>query len=389
MARSRANGEGTVYRREDGRWEAAAYVMTSDGTRRRVRVYGSTQEEAADRRANLIANDRRGLPAETSDRVRDYLLHWLEHVAQPQLRPRTYEAYARCVHRHVLPALGAKRLRLLTPADVRGVLNAKLAAGLSPRTVQYIRAVLRSALSQAMRDGLVQRNVAGLVKPPRAARHEVTALSYDEARGLLRTAKDDRLYALWVVAISLGLRRSELLGLTWAGVDLDRKTLRVARGVQRVGGQLVIGELKSERSHRTLPLPEVTAEALRNHRTRQAQERLRAVYWEPNDLVFCTQLGGPIEPRNVNRSFRSLLIRSKVRVDIDRDAAGNVRFTTKLRLHDLRHSCASFLLAQGQSPRVVMEILGHSGIAITMNTYAHVLPTLLGDAATGMDEMFG
>ena len=118
-------------------------------------------------------------------------------------------------------------------------------------------------------------------------------------------------------------------------------------------------------------------------------DRLRAVYWEPNDLVFCTQLGGPIEPRNLNRSLRSLLIRSKVRVAIDRDAAGNVRYTTKLRLHDLRHSCASFLLAQGQSPRVVMEILGHSGIAITMNTYAHVLPTLLGDAATGMDEMFG
>jgi integrase len=182
-------------------------------------------------------------------------------------------------------------------------------------------------------DGFLNRQ-SGFTYPPRAARHEVTALSYDEARDLLRTAKDDRLYALWVVAISLGLRRSELLGLTWAGVDLDRKTLRVARGVQRVGGQLVIGELKSERSHRTLPLPEVTAEALRNHRTRQTQERLQAIYWEPNNLVFCTQLGGPIEPRNVNRSFRSLLIRSKVRVDIDRDAAGNVRFTTKLRLHD-------------------------------------------------------
>jgi integrase len=389
VPRSRANGEGTIYKRKDGRWEAAVYVTTSDGTRRRVRVYGTTHDEVAAQRAELIANDRRGVPAETSDRVRDYLTHWLEHVAAHEVRPRTFEMYSRCVTRHIMPLLGAKRLRQLTPADVRALLTAKLAEGLLPRTVQYIRAVLRSALSQAMRDGLVQRNVAGLVKPPRAPRHEVTALTPDEARTLLRTARNDRLYALWVVAISLGLRRSELLGLTWSRVDFEHMTLRVAQGVQRVGGALVVDELKSERSHRTLPLPAVTADALRAHRAQQAQIRLRTNHWQARDLVFCTDTGGPIEPRNVNRALRSLLIRANVRVATSRDAAGKATHTTQLRLHDLRHSCASFLLAQGQNPRVVMEILGHSGIAITMNTYAHVLPTLLGDAADGMDDLLG
>jgi integrase len=255
--------------------------------------------------------------------------------------------------------------------------------------VSYIRAVLRSALSQAVVDGLVQRNVAALAKPPRIPRSEVRSLTPDEATALLTTARGDRLWALWVIALSLGLRRSELLGLMWAGVDLEHGTVRVSRGVQRVGGQLVLDELKSASSHRTLPLPRVAGRALKEHRTRQAAERLHiGRAWADLDLVFCTEIGTPLDPRNLNRSFRSLLIRAGVGVVlVEKD--GETRWVTRVRLHDLRHSCASFLLAQGASPRVVMEILGHSGIAVTMNTYAHVLPTLLGDAVAGMDRMLG
>jgi integrase len=238
-------------------------------------------------------------------------------------------------------------------------MNTKLAEGLAPRTVHYIRAVLRSALSQAVREGLVQRNVAALVRPPRAPRREVTALTVEEARTLLQTARTDRLYALWVVALTLGLRRAELLGLTWPMIDLDHGTLRVVQGVQRVAGRLVLDELKSERSHRTLPLPRIAADALSEHRARQNGERVRAdVHWAANDLVFCTESGTPIDPRNLNRSFRSLLIRARVRVDVTEDEQGQKTFTPMVRLHDLRHSCASFLLASGASPRVVMEILG-------------------------------
>jgi integrase len=389
MAKRRANGEGTIYQRKDGRWEGAAYVLMPDGTRKRQRVYGSTWDEVASKRAALLAHDRQGIPAQAGDKVRDYLTSWLA-VARPELRPRTYETYERCVARHIVPVLGNRRLHSLTPADVRTLMVRKLGEGLAPRTVQYIRAVLRSALTQAMRDGLVQRNVAALVRPPRAPRHEVASLSFKEARTLLHAARNDRLHALWVVALSLGLRRSELLGLTWSAVDLTNRTLRVSQGLQRVGGVLVLDELKSARSHRTLPVPQVAADALREHRTRQAAERLRAGdIWAANNLVFCTEVGTPLDPRNLNRSFRSLLIRSQVREVTTVSADGRKSHRTTLRLHDLRHSCASFLLALGNSPRVVMEVLGHSGIAITMNTYAHVLPTLLGGAIDGMDDLLG
>lgn len=385
-----ATGDGTVYQRKDGRWETAVYVTVLDGTRRRVRAYGPTRDDVVAKRAELIAKDRQGLPAESADRLRNYLAYWLTEIAGQEVRPRTLENYSRCVERHIVPALGAKRLRGLTPADVQRLLNAKTAEGLAPRTVHYIRSVLRSALTDAVREGRVQRNVAALARSPRAPRRRASVLDADEARSLLGTARTDRLYALWVIALTLGLRRAELLGLTWKVIDLDAGTLRVTQGVQRVGGALVLGELKSERSHRVLPLPKVTADALRAHRTRQSAERLAAGrHWLAHDLVFCTDHGAPIDPRNLNRSFRSLLIRARVGVEEARDDEGRSIWTTRIRLHDLRHSCASLLLSLGASPRVVMEILGHSGISVTMDTYTHVLPTLLGGAADGMDDLFG
>jgi integrase len=161
-----------------------------------------------------------------------------------------------------------------------------------------------------------------------------------------------------------------LLGLTWAGVDLEHRTLRAAQGIQRIGGELVLDELKSASSHRTLPLPRVAVRALREHHTRQAAERLYVGRARTDlDLVFCTAIGTPLDPRNLNRSFRSLLIRAGVGVERVKGEDGRTELVTTVRLHDLRHSCASFLLAQAASPRVVMETLGHSGIAITMNTY--------------------
>ena len=388
--RKRANGDGSVTERKDGRWQGMVYVLMPDGTTVRRYVYGRTEAEANRKMTEAQRRSQAGLPAESTTKLADYLAQWLAEVARPLLRPRTFETYRRCVDRHIVPGLGRKRLNALTPADVRKLLNEKTAEGLAPRTVSYIRAVLRSALSQAVRDGLVHRNVAALARPPRVPRKEVISLTPEEAKSLLTTARGDRLYALWVIALSLGLRRSEVLGLTWSLIDLDGRTVRVARGVQRVGGKLVLDELKSASSHRTLPLPNVAVVALQEYRARQARERLLAGrYWEDQDLVFCTGLGGPIDPRNINRSFRTLLIRSRVGVDLVKEADGREHWVTRVRLHDLRHSCASFLLSQGASPRVVMEILGHSGIAITMNTYAHVLPTLLGGALQGMDDMLG
>jgi integrase len=363
VAKRRVNGEGTIYQRKDGRWEAAAYVLAPDGSRRRVRLYGSTWDEANQKRAGLIAKSLQGIPVESSDKVRDYLTYWLSAVAQPELRGRTFETYKRCVQRHIIPIIGNRRLHSLTPADVRDLLSRKLGEGLAPRTVQYIRAVLRSALSQAMRDGLVQRNVAALVRPPRAPRSEVTSLTFDEAKALLHHSRGTRLHAVWVVALSLGLRRSELLGLTWSNVDFDKGTLRVVRGLQRVAGALVLDELKSERSHRTLPLPKVTADALREHRTRQARDRLKAgAHWAANDLVFCTDYGTPVDPRNLNRSFRQLLIRANVRVKVSEDAHGGRRYTLLLRPESrlgARFRCCHRSVSPSRSPNPPCRSLGN------------------------------
>ena len=206
---------------------------------------------------------------------------------------------------------------------------------------------------------------------PVARPDPVQPLDLDDARQLLETARGGRLYALWAVAIGVGLRRGEALGLRWIDVDLDGGTLRVEQSVQRVDGKLRFAPPKTARSRRTIPLPSVCVAALRVHRAVQNAERLGAgLAWHDFGLVFTTSIGTPIEPRNLNRSFDALCARAGIR---------------RVRVHDLRHTCASLLLAQGVAPRVVMEILGHSQLAVTMNIYSHVLPAVEREAADRMN----
>ena len=190
------------------------------------------------------------------------------------------------------------------------------------------------------------------------------------------SARGDRLEALWVLAISTGLRRGELLGLTWDDIDLDRRQLRVTKALQRVSGKgLVLVETKTRRARRSIVLPVGAAEALRRQRGRQAEERLAAgSSWKETDFVLKSSDGTALDPDNVGRSFALLLDRAKL---------------PRMRFHDLRHSCASLLLAQHVPPRVVMETLGHSRISVTLDTYTHVMPALQRDAADAMDRALG
>lgn len=246
--------------------------------------------------------------------------------------------------------------------------------GLSPRTVQYVRAVLRKALNQALKWGRVPRNVALLVDPPTATKPQIKPLTPEQGRKLLDAARGHRLEALYRVALSLGLRQGEALGLRWEDVDLDAGTLRVAMALQRRKGVKELVMPKTEQSRRTLPLPAVLVAALRAHRTRQLEERLAVgPMWREHGMVFPSTVGTPLEPRNVTRHFKALL---------ERAGLPNVRF------HDLRHSCATLLVAQGVHPRLVMEVLGHSQIHLTMNTYAHVLPEAQREALALMDGLF-
>lgn len=373
----RANGEGSLYRRSDGRWTGAHYVLRPDGGRVRRAVYGKTRKEAADRLAELIAKTGAGIAlgvdAWTVERYAEY---WLVEVVAPRLRPATLSSYRETLRLHILPFVGRSRLRALTPAHVRRLLADRAAHGLGPRSVQIVHSTLRAMLGEAVREELVERNVAAIVRSPTVQRSEIRPWSPEEAAMFLRSAADHRLYGLFAVGVALGLRKGELLALRWSDVDLDQRLLQVRQNVQRLpGAGLVFGPPKSSRSRRSIPLPDVSVRVLRAHRARQASEMLAfGPAWVESGLVFTSSVGTVIEPRNLSRLFDELTSKAGVR---------------RIRFHDLRHTCASILLAQGVPARVVMDVLGHSQLAITTDLYSHVMPNALREAAQAVDRALG
>ena len=373
----RGKGEGGVYRRAaDGRWVAVLDLGWIDGKRRRRVVYGTTRAEVVDKLRKLSEQRRRGVnlaaPAQT---VGAWLDEWLSQVkAHDGTRPSTFARYRQVCNTHLKPGLGRKRLDRLTPLDVREFLASRRGV-VAPGTVAKIHAVLRAALGDAERMDLVARNVAKSVRAPSVPTGERRILTPDEARRFLATVAGDRFEGVFVLALALGLRRGEVLGLRWVDFDAELATLRVEQAIQRAGGQLVVVEPKTPRSRRLLPVPRLAAAALERQRVRQARERLKAgAEWHDLGLIFTTSIGTPIEPRNLNRQFGEL-----------RQKAG----LETLRLHDLRHACATFLLASGVEPRTVMEILGHSTYRLTMDLYGHALPERMAAAAVAMDRTLG
>jgi len=308
-----------------------------------------------------------------SPTVEEFLRSWLETSVKPRVRPLTYAGYKVNVEKHLIPTLGKIRLAELTPQHVQMMMNNRLAAGFSPKTISYVHQVLRTSLGLAVRWDMVSRNVAKLVDKPRVERKPINPLAPDEARRFLTAIQGHRLEALFTVALALGLRQGEALGLRWEDVDFDGGTLHVRNQLQRVDGRLLLVPPKTNKSRRTLVMPSLIVGALRGHEKRQVAERIWAgSKWKNSDLVFANRTGGPVQARRVIEEFHSAL----------RDAG-----MRRIRFHDLRHSCATLLLVQGVSPRVVMEVLGHSEIALTMNAYSHVVPELQRDAAERMQAI--
>jgi integrase len=205
----RANGEGSIYRRADGRWTAACYVLRPDGSRVRRSVYGKTRKDVANQLAALITKTKAGLPlAVESWTLERFQEHWLKHVAGPHLRPSTLSSYRETLRLHILPTLGRVNLRALTPTHVRTLLANKAAYGLGTRSIQIIHGTLRTMLSEAVREELIERNVATVVRPPSVERVEVQPWSTDDASRFLATSANHRLHALFAVGVALGLRRA-------------------------------------------------------------------------------------------------------------------------------------------------------------------------------------
>jgi integrase len=368
VAKRRSHGEGTFSFVEAKKlWKAR---VTLDNGKRKTR-YFKNQKEARDWVLSIRQAAREGrLVDHDKISVAEFLDRYLADYARHAVRPSTFQSYSGLIQRHIVPELGRIRLAQLRPDHLQALYVQKLAAGLSQRTVQYLHGLLHRSLNKALRWGLVTRNVANQADAPSAPKQPMQTWDRAQVRRFLASLQGDRWSALYHLACGTGMRQGELLALQWQNVDLDSGTLKVVRSVQTVKGQgLVFSAPKSDKSRRLIILPALVVQALRQHRTLQAELRQQGD-WQDQGLVFTTGTGGVILPRNLIRHFK-----------VKAAQAG----LPKIRFHDLRHTAASLLLEQNTHPKVVQELLGHSQINLTLDTYSHVIPTLQREAAQTMD----
>jgi integrase len=389
----RGNGEGSIFQRKDGRWVAIVDYGFRDGKRERKSLYGSTRKEVSDELKRVLRAQQLGVPAESGRlTVGEWLDKWLE--TQKGSKPKTYTAYEYQTRMHLKPAFGKIPLVKLQPQEVRAFMMTKAEAGLSTKTIRHLRATLRAALNVAVNDGLIARNVAALAKPPKLEKRQLRVFTESEAAQFLGLVEGHRLEALFTVALALGLREGEILGLRWQDVDLEAGTLQVNHALQRVKkpgdkkGSLQLITPKTERSRRRLRLPAAAISALNAHRASQQQERTAAgSRWRDTGMVFTTRIGTMLDQRNLARTFYTIMNTPDPH-DPEPDPAKKRKLLPSLRFHDLRHSAATLLLIQGVHPRYIMDLLGHSSISLTMDTYGHVLDEMKRETARQTDEVF-
>ena len=361
MAGKRANGEGTIYQRKDGRWVAAATIVTMSGINKRIERYGRTREEARMKRDATLAAAQTGIPVpDRKVKLADYIDYWLEQVVKTNQRPKTYEQYELSSRLYLKPGLGKRAIGDLTIPSLQAFFTGLLAEGHSVRTVQVARTTLSAVLTNAQREELVNRNVARLVKLPQYIPKEITPWSIAEARQFLAAAAENRLYPAFALLLFYGLRRGEVLGLRWCDIDFDKGVLHIRQQLQRVGRTLAFGPVKTKAGQRDLPLLPKIAEGMQAHQQRQANARGRLNEWrgsgDDQELVFTTSVGSPIEPRNFVRSFWGICNASDLRV---------------IKLHHLRHTTATLLKDLRVPARDAQLILGHASQWTTEQIYQH------------------
>jgi integrase len=366
----RHHGLGGVYQRRDGRWEGRLRIR---GGHRRS-FYGRSRRDVIRQLGDARWALGQGLVVTAgTTSLRVYLQSWLM-VCRTRLRPITMVTYARDARR-LADVLGDTPVRSLTPGLIQSAYAALLDQGFSKRTVEKTHAVLHRALDQAMHWGLIARNPTELVNPPRPARREMTALSGDQLQRLLQHTTGSQWHPLWVLLGTSGLRLGEALGLHWLDIDLAGRRLAVRCALQRQRGRgLVLVPPKTPRSRRTIYLSELAQSALAEQRQRQSNRRGAAKRWSDSGLVFTSRTGGGLEQGVVERALIHALA-----------TAGLPR----VRVHDLRHTTASVLLAAGTHPKVVQDLLGHSTITLTLDTYSHLTEPLHEQAARAMDLLLG
>ncbi|MDK2889102.1 MAG: integrase [Thermoanaerobacter sp.] len=378
MAGKRGHGEGTIYKRKGGRWEAKASIGfdPATGKPKRLTKYFKTRKEAQDWLAKVQHEKNTGAfvePARVT--LGEWLDRWLEVYVRPSVRDTTYQNYETYIRVHIMPALGDKPIQKLMPGDLQAFYNAKLEGGradgkeggLSTRAVRYLHFLLSAALKQAVKEGLVSRNVAEATNPPKQGKKEIQYLTTEEIQRFLQVARESRYYVAMLTELGTGLRRGELLGLKWEDVDLKRGVITVRRQLVRAKGGPVFHEPKTDAGVRTVTLPAEVLRELKAHKARQNEEKLLlGNAYEDFGLVFCQANGRRLEPRNFTRHFDNLLKKAGIR---------HVSF------HSLRHTHATELLRLGVNLKTIQGRLGHSNFNVTANFYAHIADELQQEAA--------
>lgn len=359
-AKSRGNGEGSIYRRKsDGRWCGSITIDAGPGgkCKRRV-IYGKTRQEVRDKLAELQSQKAAGMLTDAAQMtVGQYLDHWVENISRPTVRDGTHRSYVGIIKKFLKPTLGEVRLDKLSPVAVQSLYGKLEADGVSARRRQMVHAVLRRSLNIAVRQGLIIRNVCQAVDPPKVEKVEMQTLTAEQAQKLLTESQGTPEHALYVLALTCGLRQGEIFALQWSDINTEAGTLSISKSLQESGNSLKIGPPKSKSAIRSLSLPAVAIDSLNDHLQMQIDAGLNDI-----GLIFCSPEGMFIRKSNFSRRhWKPLLKKCEL---------PNIRF------HDLRHTSATLLLGKGVHPKIVQNRLGHSQISLTLDTYSHVLPSM-------------
>lgn len=366
---------GQIIERGKDTWLVRVYLGKGANNKRKYHnktIHGNKKSAQAYLNKALHQKDTGTFNEQSRELLSSYLDKWLMNSAKSKLREKTYRSYEGLIRLYIVPQLGDTMISQLTPIQIQKTYNSMTEKGLSARTIRYTHSVLRSALEQAVKWQMLYKNPCKYVDLPKQQLKEMQVLSLSDTKKFLAVASSDCYYSLFSLLITTGLRPGEALALKWNDIDFLNGKLRIQRTLTRNGGSWVLLDPKTAKSKRTIPLPTSVVYELKAHRRKQAEQILITQGYNNQDFIFAGTIGEPLNEANiVKRHFKPLLAKAGL--------------SRSIRLYDLRHTCATLLLAAGEHPKIVSERLGHSSITMTLDIYSHVLPDMQ-EAATGKLE---
>jgi integrase len=372
---------GQITKRGENTWYVRIFLgKDANGKRKHFNktIHGTKKDAQKFLTAKLREKDLGTFIEPNSMALSEYLEKWLNEIAKPRLRESTFTQYVYMVKRYINKQLGSIKLSDLKAFQVQKLYGQLQEKALSPRTIRYCHNVLSSALKQAVKWQMINQNVCSLCELPKMQKTEMKCFTPTETTKFLQTARDDKFFVTFFLALETGCRPEEYLALQWKDIDFDNKALSVRRAINlKKGGGFVFAEPKTNRSRRSIPLSDSLLAELKKHRRKQLEEKMKLGQdYQNYDLVFASEIGTPYDIKNLrDRNFKKIIEKADL---------------PKIRLYDLRHTTATLLLSAGENPKVVSERLGHASIVLTLDTYSHVLPTMQKEATNKLEKlMFG